>query len=141
MSNKKTWLITGAGRGMGVDSPKPRWWPVTRSSPTGRNTNAVAKAVGQSNDLQAVKLDVTSRAGGAGRFGCLKSSDNRWLAASRPLRNVLWEVLAVSMLPFVMRRSGFDFANFFAPSVARLVGSPDHKYTSKLPKSSYVAPS
>ena len=62
MSNKKTWLITGAGRGMGVDSPKPRWWPVTRSSPTGRNTDAVAKAVGQSNDLQAVKLDVTSRA-------------------------------------------------------------------------------
>jgi NAD(P)-dependent dehydrogenase (short-subunit alcohol dehydrogenase family) len=43
-------------------SPKPRWWPVTRSSPLGRDTDAVAKAVGQSNDLLAVKLDVTSRA-------------------------------------------------------------------------------
>jgi hypothetical protein len=40
-----------------------------------------------------------------------------------------------------MRRSGFDFANFFAPFVATLVGSPDHKYTSALSKSSYVAPS
>jgi hypothetical protein len=68
MSNKKTWLITGAGRGMGVDSPKPRWWPVTRSSPTGRNTDAVAKAVGQSNDLQAVKL--TSRAAPMPRRRC-----------------------------------------------------------------------
>jgi hypothetical protein len=54
---------------------------------------------------------------------------------------VLWEALAVSMLPFVMRRSGFDFANFFAPFVATLVGSPDHKYTSALSKSSYVVPS
>jgi hypothetical protein len=54
---------------------------------------------------------------------------------------VLWEALAISMLPFVIRQSSFDFANFFAPFVATLVGSPDHKYTSALPKSSYVAPS
>jgi hypothetical protein len=32
-SDTKTWLITGAGRGMGVDSPRPLWPLVTTSSP------------------------------------------------------------------------------------------------------------
>ena len=62
MSNKKTWLITGAGRGMGVDFAKAALVAGHAVVATGRNTDAVAKAVGQSNDLLAVKLDVTSRA-------------------------------------------------------------------------------
>ena len=62
MSNKKTWLITGAGRGMGVDFAKAALVAGHAVVATGRDTDAVAKAVGQSNDLQAVKLDVTSRA-------------------------------------------------------------------------------
>jgi NAD(P)-dependent dehydrogenase (short-subunit alcohol dehydrogenase family) len=62
MSNKKTWLITGAGRGMGVDFAKAALVARHAVVATGRDTDAVAKAVGQSNDLLAVKLDVTSRA-------------------------------------------------------------------------------
>ena len=62
MSNKKTWLITGAGRGMGVDFAKAALAAGHAVVATGRDTDAVAKAVGQSNDLLAVKLDVTSRA-------------------------------------------------------------------------------
>ena len=62
MSNKKTWLITGAGRGMGVDFAKAALVAGHAVVANGRNTDAVAKAVGQSNDLLAVKLDVTSRA-------------------------------------------------------------------------------
>jgi NAD(P)-dependent dehydrogenase (short-subunit alcohol dehydrogenase family) len=62
LSNKKTWLITGAGRGMGADFAKAALVAGHAVVATGRDTDAVAKAVGQSNDLQAVKLDVTSRA-------------------------------------------------------------------------------
>jgi NAD(P)-dependent dehydrogenase (short-subunit alcohol dehydrogenase family) len=62
MSNKKTWLITGAGRGMGVDFAKAALVAGHAVVATGRDTDAVAKAVGQSNDPLAVKLDVTSRA-------------------------------------------------------------------------------
>ena len=62
MSNKKTWLITGAGRGMGVDFAKAALVAGHAVVATGRNTDPVAKAVGHSNDLLAVKLDVTSRA-------------------------------------------------------------------------------
>ena len=78
MSKKKTWLITGAGRGMGVDFAKAALVAGHAVVATGRNTNAMAKAVGQSNDLQAVKLDVTSRAdaeatvrAAADRFGSI----------------------------------------------------------------------
>src|SRR4029450_5969889 len=62
MSKKKTWLITGAGRGMGVDFAKAALVSGHAVVATGRDTDAVAKAVGQANDLLAVKLDVTSRA-------------------------------------------------------------------------------
>ena len=62
LSNRKTWLITGAGRGMGVDFAKAALVAGHAVVATGRDTDAVAKAVGQSNDLLAVKLDVTSRA-------------------------------------------------------------------------------
>src|SRR4030081_1823622 len=62
MSNKKTWFITGAGRGMGLDFAKAALEAGHAVVATGRNTDAVAKAVGKSNDLLAVKLDVTSRA-------------------------------------------------------------------------------
>lgn len=62
MSNKKTWLITGAGRGMGVDFAKAALVAGHAVVATGRDADAVAKALRQSNDLLAVKLDVTSRA-------------------------------------------------------------------------------
>src|SRR3989454_1066174 len=62
MTNKKIWFITGAGRGMGVDVAKAALAAGYAVVATGRNTNAVAKAVGASDDLLVVKLDVTSRA-------------------------------------------------------------------------------
>jgi NAD(P)-dependent dehydrogenase (short-subunit alcohol dehydrogenase family) len=62
MDNKKTWFITGAGRGMGLDFARAALAAGQAVVATGRDPNAVAKAVGNPNDLLAVKLDVTSRA-------------------------------------------------------------------------------
>src|SRR6266496_3995822 len=62
MSNKKVWFITGAGRGMGLDIAKAALAAGNAVVATGRNTDAVAKAVGQADDLLVVKLDITSRA-------------------------------------------------------------------------------
>src|SRR6266576_7252462 len=62
MSNKKIWFITGAGRGMGVDFAKAALTAGHAVIATGRDPDAVEKAVGQSDDLLAVKLDVISRA-------------------------------------------------------------------------------
>jgi NAD(P)-dependent dehydrogenase (short-subunit alcohol dehydrogenase family) len=62
MSNKKIWFITGAGRGMGVDFAKAALAAGHAVVASGRDTDRVSKALGQSNDLLAVKLDVTRRA-------------------------------------------------------------------------------
>jgi len=62
MTNKKIWLITGAGRGMGVDFAKAALAAGHAVVATGRNTDAVGKALGESDDLLVVKLDITSRA-------------------------------------------------------------------------------
>ena len=59
--SKKVWFITGAGRGMGVDIAKAALAAGHAVVATGRNTDAVAKAVGEADDLLVVKLDVTSR--------------------------------------------------------------------------------
>ena len=56
------WFITGAGRGMGLDIAKAALAAGHKVVATGRNTEKVAKAVGQSADLLVVKLDVTSTA-------------------------------------------------------------------------------
>jgi NAD(P)-dependent dehydrogenase (short-subunit alcohol dehydrogenase family) len=58
----KVWFITGAGRGMGVDFAKAALTAGNAVIATGRNTDAVAKAVGQVDNLLVAKLDVTSRA-------------------------------------------------------------------------------
>jgi NAD(P)-dependent dehydrogenase (short-subunit alcohol dehydrogenase family) len=60
MTDKKTWLITGAGRGMGVEFAKAALAAGHNVVATGRNPDAVAKAVGEADDLLVVKLDVTS---------------------------------------------------------------------------------
>jgi NAD(P)-dependent dehydrogenase (short-subunit alcohol dehydrogenase family) len=60
MTDKKVWFITGAGRGMGVDIAKAALAAGHAVVATGRNPAAVTKAVGASDDLLAVKLDVTS---------------------------------------------------------------------------------
>ena len=62
MTDKKVWFITGAGRGMGVDIAKAALAAGNAVVATGRDPEAVAMAVGESDDLLAVKLDVTSSA-------------------------------------------------------------------------------
>jgi NAD(P)-dependent dehydrogenase (short-subunit alcohol dehydrogenase family) len=57
----KVWLITGAGRGMGVDFARAALAAGDAVVATGRNTDAVARAVGASDNLLVVKLDVTNR--------------------------------------------------------------------------------
>src|SRR2546425_10223095 len=61
MANQKMWFITAAASGMGVDSAKAALAAGHAVVATGRDTDAVAKAVGESDDLLVVKLDVTSR--------------------------------------------------------------------------------
>ena len=65
MSNKKVWFITGASRGMGVQFAKAALAAGYAVVASGRDTGRVSQAVGQSSDLLAVKLDVTSRADAA----------------------------------------------------------------------------
>jgi NAD(P)-dependent dehydrogenase (short-subunit alcohol dehydrogenase family) len=60
MKNKKVWLITGAGRGMGLDIAKTVLKAGDNVVATGRNSDKVAKAVGESANLLVAKLDVTS---------------------------------------------------------------------------------
>src|SRR5213595_2717715 len=55
-------LITGAWRGMGVDIAKATLAAGNAVVASGRNTDAVSKAVGQADDLLVVKLDITNPA-------------------------------------------------------------------------------
>ena len=60
MTDRNIWFITDAGRGMGVDFATAALAEGDAVAATGRNPDAVAKAVGEADDLLAVKLDVTS---------------------------------------------------------------------------------
>src|SRR5687768_5685860 len=59
-SDKKVWFITGAGRGMGVEFTKAALAAGHNVVATGRNPDAVSKAVGEADSLLTAKLDVTS---------------------------------------------------------------------------------
>jgi NAD(P)-dependent dehydrogenase (short-subunit alcohol dehydrogenase family) len=76
MADKKIWLVTGAGRGMGVDIAKAALAAGHALVATGRNPERVSSALGAHDDLLAVKLDVTDPAdaqaavqAGVERFG------------------------------------------------------------------------
>jgi NAD(P)-dependent dehydrogenase (short-subunit alcohol dehydrogenase family) len=78
MTKKKIWFITGAGRGMGVDFAKAALAAGDAVVATGRNPDAVDEAVGEADDLLAVKLDVTGTddaeqavRAAVDRFGCI----------------------------------------------------------------------
>jgi NAD(P)-dependent dehydrogenase (short-subunit alcohol dehydrogenase family) len=62
MTDKKVWFITGAGRGMGVDIAKAALAGGNAVVATARDPEALTQAVGEADDLLAVKLDVTSNA-------------------------------------------------------------------------------
>jgi NAD(P)-dependent dehydrogenase (short-subunit alcohol dehydrogenase family) len=59
MNKEKVWLITGAGRGMGADIAKAALAAGHKVVATGRNTQSVAGALGEAENLFIVKLDVT----------------------------------------------------------------------------------
>src|SRR5881397_1185039 len=59
---KQMWFITGAARGMGVDFAKAALAAGHTVVATGRDPDAVVKAVGRSGNLLVLKLDVTNRA-------------------------------------------------------------------------------
>jgi len=62
MTEKKVWFITGAGRGMGVDIAKAALAAGYGVVATGRDPERVSAAIGDSDDLLTVKLDVTDTA-------------------------------------------------------------------------------
>jgi NAD(P)-dependent dehydrogenase (short-subunit alcohol dehydrogenase family) len=62
MTEKKVLLITGAGRGMGVDIAKAALAAGYAVVATGRRPETVAQAVGAADDLLTVRLDVTDPA-------------------------------------------------------------------------------
>ncbi len=65
MSDKnegKVLLITGAGRGMGTDMARAALAAGYKTVATGRNIEKVTEAVGASDNLLVVKLDVTDPA-------------------------------------------------------------------------------
>jgi len=59
MTAKNVWLITGAGRGLGVDIAKAALAAGHAVVATGRDSAKVATAVGGHDSLLAIKLDVT----------------------------------------------------------------------------------
>ena len=78
MTEKRVWLVTGAGRGMGVDIAKAALTAGNAVVATGRNPDKVSAAVGAHDDLMVVELDVTDPASATaaiqaavGRFGRL----------------------------------------------------------------------
>jgi NAD(P)-dependent dehydrogenase (short-subunit alcohol dehydrogenase family) len=60
MAGKRVWFITGAGRGMGVDIAQTALAGGHAVVATGRNIEAVTEALGETNDLLVVELDITS---------------------------------------------------------------------------------
>jgi NAD(P)-dependent dehydrogenase (short-subunit alcohol dehydrogenase family) len=61
MTSKRVWIITGAGRGMGVEFVKAALEAGHSVVATGRDPARVSKVFGAQPDLLVVKLDVTNR--------------------------------------------------------------------------------
>jgi NAD(P)-dependent dehydrogenase (short-subunit alcohol dehydrogenase family) len=62
MDKNKVWFITGAGRGLGVYIAKAALAAGYKVVATGRNPEKVIHALGESENLLAVKLDITKPA-------------------------------------------------------------------------------
>jgi NAD(P)-dependent dehydrogenase (short-subunit alcohol dehydrogenase family) len=62
MTDKNVWFITGAGRGMGVEIAHAAVAAGHAVVATGRNTEAVADAAGEADDVLVVELDITNLA-------------------------------------------------------------------------------
>ena len=62
MTDTKVWLVTGAGRGMGVDIANAALTAGHAVVATARNPGTVTAALGEDDDVLAIKLDVTDPA-------------------------------------------------------------------------------
>jgi NAD(P)-dependent dehydrogenase (short-subunit alcohol dehydrogenase family) len=60
ITDKEVWFVTGAGRGLGTHIAKVALEAGHAVVATGRNPEAVQEAVGESDDLLVVKLDITN---------------------------------------------------------------------------------
>jgi NAD(P)-dependent dehydrogenase (short-subunit alcohol dehydrogenase family) len=60
MTERKVWLITGAGRGLGLDIAKAVLAAGQAVVATGRDAAKVAAAIGDDDNVLAIKLDVTN---------------------------------------------------------------------------------
>jgi NAD(P)-dependent dehydrogenase (short-subunit alcohol dehydrogenase family) len=65
VSDKKVWLVTGAGRGMGVDIAQAALAAGYTVIATGRAVERVSAALGAHDDLLVLRLDVTDPASAA----------------------------------------------------------------------------
>ena len=68
---KQVWMITGAGRGMGVDIAKAALAAGHTVVATGRDPQKVEAAIGAFDDLLAVRLDVTDPADAVAAVGAV----------------------------------------------------------------------
>src|ERR1700737_285530 len=59
MNKSRTWFITGAGRGLGVELAKAALAAGHNVVAAGRNPEAVAEAILAHEDLLVVRLDIT----------------------------------------------------------------------------------
>src|SRR6266536_5209523 len=59
MSEKQVWLITGAGRGLGVDIAKAALAAGHSVVATARNADTITAVLGENDNVLAVQLDVT----------------------------------------------------------------------------------
>src|SRR6059058_5349116 len=59
MTDKNVWFVTGAGRGLGVEIAKAALAAGHAVVATGRNTAAVARALGGTDQVLVLKLDIT----------------------------------------------------------------------------------
>ena len=62
MTDKNVWLVTGAGRGLGVDIARAALAAGHAVVATARTTDRITQALGEHEDLLAVALDVTDPA-------------------------------------------------------------------------------
>jgi NAD(P)-dependent dehydrogenase (short-subunit alcohol dehydrogenase family) len=78
MIEKKVWLITGAGRGLGVDIAKAALAAGHAVIATGRDPAKVAAAVGEANRTMALRLQSPCLAGrGIAELGSLAKLKRR----------------------------------------------------------------
>ena len=59
MTEKNVWLVTGAGRGLGVDIAEAALDAGHAVVATARSAESITRALGERGDLLAVALDVT----------------------------------------------------------------------------------